>query len=98
MLVEVDVGLVLEGVRREELEGGGWVNVVGYVGGWVGEQGEGRRDRGSGENGGRARGGNDGGEGMVRVRVQAIMLWSAGGLRVGEYERAVEGRLGEGER
>lgn len=28
-----------------------------------------------------------------RVKVQAIMLWSAGGLKIGEYEKAVEGRL-----
>jgi len=30
---------------------------------------------------------------VVRVRVQAVMLWSAGGLKIGEYEKAVEGRM-----
>jgi len=26
------------------------------------------------------------------VRVEAVMLWSADGIRLGEYEKAVEGR------
>jgi len=79
----VDVTLLLEGLRREDMEVGAWVNVIGYV-----EEGE-RRMKG------RREGDGGGSVGVsVQVRVKAIMLWSAGGVKVGEYERVLEERIG----
>ena len=84
----VDVGLLLEGMSREVLEVGAWVNVIGYVGEVDGEGEEGRVVKGS--KGGR--------EKVMRVPVQAVMLWSAGGIKVREYEKAVEGKIAMMER
>lgn len=77
----VDVNLLLEGLKREDMQVGTWVNVVGYVEGRV---------KGRGENGAVGEGG---GREVVKVRVKAVMLWSAGGVEIGKYERALEGRL-----
>jgi len=85
----VDVNLLLEGMKREDTVVGAWVNVVGYVGGVLGEGKAKRNRRAKGAEGERG----ENGEGVVRVRVQAVMLWSAGGLKIGEYEKAVEGRM-----
>ena len=85
----MDVNLLLEGMKREDTVVGAWVNVVGYVGEVLGE-GKAKRNRRAKDVEGE-RGKN--GEGVVRVRVQAVMLWSAGGLKIGEYEKAVEGRM-----
>lgn len=82
----VDVTLLLEGLKREDTEVGAWVNVIGYVEDVVKEGGRKmngiRKEQGGVEAGG-----------PVMVRVKAIMLWSAGGVKVGEYERVLEERI-----
>lgn len=92
----VDVNVILEGLKREETLVGAWINVVGYVEEVLkeGRSGQGQRQ-------GQAKTGlmtekRDKGEQasrVVRVRVQAVMLWNAGGVRFGEYERTLEERL-----
>ena len=91
----VDVNVVLESLKREDMQVGAWVNVMGYAGEVLRE---GKRGRGQG-NGQRktllAKKKEDGvpeGPRAVRVRVQAIMLWSAGAIKVGEYEGTLEER------
>lgn len=66
----VDVTVIVETMKREDLEVGAWVNVVGYV----------QKSRGKGT-------------GSVRVLVQAVTVWSAVAVRLGEYEKALAGRL-----
>lgn len=76
MTVRVDVRLLLETLRREETAVGEWVNVVGYV--------LGREDE--------AHAVKSVVEAVVVVRLQAVLLWSAGPVRLEEYERAVRER------
>lgn len=74
----VDVRLLLETLKTTDTEIGEWVNVVGYV-----ERDETvRRDRDVGKEL----------EGTGTVRVQAIMLWSAGGVKLKDYEEAIQKR------
>ena len=82
VLALVDVNLLLETLKREDTQVGAWVNVVGYVEGVLEEGKTKKKDVEEGRD-----------EGPTYVRVQAIMLWSAGGVKIGEYERALEGRL-----
>ena len=90
----VDVNVVLEGLKREDTQEGAWINVVGYVGEvlkeWHRVQGQVEGKTGVVE---RKGGGAQDGPRVVRVRVQAVMLWNAGGVRIGEYERTLEERL-----
>ena len=92
----VDVNVILEGLKREDTQVGAWINVVGYVEEVVRE---GKRGQGQGQvqekMGPGARNGERVTEGprVVRVRVQAIVLWNAGGVKIGEYERILENRL-----
>ena len=90
----VDVNVVLEGLKREDTQVGAWINVVGYVEEAVRE---GKRGQGQGQEkmGPATRNGEKVREGpkVVRVRVQAIMLWNAGGVKIAEYERTLENRL-----
>ncbi|GFF52567.1 hypothetical protein CNMCM8927_006805 [Aspergillus lentulus] len=75
--VAVDVNAVLESVTAEELRVGAWVNVVGYV----------RR--------------SDGGDHDVLrklmmsnpVYVEAVIVFSAGTVELGEYERVLREAL-----
>ena len=90
----VDVNVVLEGLKREDTQVGAWINVVGYVEEMVreGKRGQGQVQEKMGpatRNGERVREGPR----VVRVRVQAIVLWNAGGVKIGEYERTLENRL-----
>ena len=90
----VDVNVVLEGLKREDTQVGAWINVVGYVEEVVREgmrgQGQVQEDMDPAtRNGARVRDGPR----VVRVRVQAIVLWNAGGVKIGEYERTLENRL-----
>lgn len=92
----VDVNVILESLKREDTQVGAWVNVMGYVGEVLKD---GKREQGQGQGQGKTGLGKRKGdmvcEGprVVRARVQAIMLWSAGGVRIGEYERTLEERL-----
>ena len=90
----VDVNVILESLKREDTEVGAWVNVVGYV-----EEvlKDGKRQQGQEQgkaiptkkNGDCAR---EGPRAMM-VRVHAVMLWSAGAVKIGEYEKVLEERL-----
>lgn len=82
----MDVTLLLAGLKREDMEVGTWVNVVGYVEGMVVEAGREMDGLWKGE-------GGLGTGGAVKVGVKAIMLWGAGGVKVGEYERVLEERI-----
>ena len=88
----VDVNVILEGLRREDTLVGAWINVVGYV-----EEvlKEGKSRQGQGKTGAVGEKEAEGQEGSRarRVRVQAVMLWNAGGVKIGEYERTLEDRL-----
>ncbi len=88
----VDVNVVLESLKREDMQVGAWVNVMGYVEGVLKEA---RREQGQGRTGLAKRNGNGVREGprAVRVRVQAVILWSAEGVKIGEYERTLEEKL-----
>lgn len=90
----VDVNVVLESLKREVMQVGAWVNVMGYVG-EVSKEGKKKERQEQRETGSVKRKGFRVREGprAVRVRIQAIMLWSAGGVKTGEYERTLEERL-----
>ncbi len=85
VIAVVDVNLLLENLRREDIAVGAWVNIIGYVEEMINQR-EQAKDLD----------GTMGQEGISRVdmvKVQAIMLWSAGGIKIGEYERALIQRL-----
>lgn len=92
----VDVNVILEGLKREETLVGAWINVVGYVEEVLkeGKNGQGQR-QGQAKTGLMTEKEDKGEEAsrVVRVRVQAVMLWNAGGVRIGQYERTLEERL-----
>lgn len=80
----VNIEHVLESLKSEDLQVGAWVNVVGYV---QRERRSRSRRRGTA---GTATACREGG-GMRRgSKVQAVMLWSAGAVKLDAYERAVE--------
>ena len=86
--------MVLETLKREDTLVGAWVNVLGYVE-EVLKAGKREQRQGQGEAGTGVKRGVTSGEARraLRVKVQAIMLWSAGGVKIGEYERTLEERL-----
>jgi Telomere capping, CST complex subunit len=77
-VVRVDLSLVLETVHRDALDTGSWVNIIGYV--KVSTSGKNKRKRSS----------HIEVNPTPEVVVQAVLLWTAGSLRIGEYERALE--------
>ncbi|KAL8775096.1 MAG: hypothetical protein Q9209_000575 [Squamulea sp. 1 TL-2023] len=79
----VDVNIVLESLKHTDMQVGEWVNVMGYVQGIEGQKAERR---------GVKYGLGKGVSGDKVVKVQAVMLWSAGGVKVWEYEKALEMR------
>lgn len=76
----VDVHLLLSTLKPTDTQRGGWVNVVGYVGGRTTTSNPDSRAR-------MARP-----DEVVGVKVQAIMLWSAGDVKLGEYEKTLAER------
>ncbi len=64
-------------MKSTDTQVGEWVNVMGYI---EDDNRGSRREKGRG----RAEGENAG-----AVRVQGIMLWSAGSVDLGQYEKAV---------
>lgn len=90
----VDVNVILESLRREDMQVGAWVNVVGYVEGVLKDgKKENRQAQGKTVS---VKGNGDSvreGPRVAMVRVQAVMLWSAGGVKIGEYERTLEEKL-----
>lgn len=81
----VDVNLLLENLKREDIVVGAWVNIVGYV-----EEAMKKREKVRGLDGNMGLGRIDR---VDLVKVQAIMLWSAGSIKIGEYESALSERL-----
>ena len=90
----VDVNVILETLRRDDLEVGAWVNVLAYVNP---DQAESDTKRLSSErhrakpsaSGATSEGGNS----TIKVKLQAVMLWSAGAIKIADYERAVESKM-----
>lgn len=76
----MDVNLLLSTLKTTDTQRGEWVNVVGYVDGRITKSRlESRAQKGRLDE-------------VVGVKVQAIMLWSAGDVKVGEYEKTLEER------
>lgn len=91
--VLIDVNLLLENLKSTDTRIGEWVNVMGYI------ERQGGTSQAPRELDGRVRSRKrkpgvdavnqwNGGE----VKVQAIMLWSAGAIKLSEYEKSLEGR------
>lgn len=77
----VDVNLLLSTLKTTDTQLGEWVNVIGYL--ELSNEASTSRQQQRGVEGAHKR----------RVYgVQAIMLWSAGALRIAEYERVLEER------
>ena len=87
VVAETDVNVILETVKREDLEVGAWVNVMGYV---SAVQAAGRDDRSSCTI---AKSRDISSSALVTVTIQAVMLWNAGAINIAEYEKAVHQRL-----
>ena len=81
----VDINLLLENTKRENLEVGAWVNIVGYVQNLKHPQPRIKAFREAQEVGSSQ-------SVHTIVQIQAIMLWSAGGIKINEYEKAVTQR------
>ncbi|KAL9581698.1 MAG: hypothetical protein Q9212_003737 [Teloschistes hypoglaucus] len=77
----VDVDLLLSTLQRTDTQVGEWQNVVGYVQAHEDDRKSDRTDTSP-----------KAGQGGTVVKVQAVMLWSAGSLKIGEYEKALEMR------
>jgi len=90
--VQVDANLLLENMKSTDARVGEWLNVIGYI-----ERGasktQGPKDL---EEGSRIRKRKPRTEDVVErggeVKVQAVMLWSAGAIKLREYEKHLEDR------
>jgi hypothetical protein len=79
----VDISLPLSSLKPTDTQFGEWVNVIGYVTEdplLVGSSGSDKKDALKSRE-------------RTSAGVQAVMLWSASAIDVGEYERALEDRL-----
>ena len=90
----VDLNVILETVRREDLEIGEWVYVLAYV---TPDQDENGNEQASSAQGrGKRSQSGEPGKGnptSINVKLQAVMLWSAGAVKIAEYERAVGSKM-----
>lgn len=83
MTALVDVNLLLSTLKATDTQVGEWVNVIGYV--EVSDEASAARQQ--------QRGAKDAARRMTGVsRVQAVMLWSAGAVRITDYEKVLEER------
>ena len=87
-VASVDINVLLPTLNSVDTQVGEWVNVMGYVTEGLEGLGQGRR---SGRRDMREK--VDAGV----VEVQAIILWSAGGVNLRDYEKAVLGRKRAGQ-
>jgi hypothetical protein len=74
--IHVEVSLVLENIKSTTLAAGTWINVIGYTLAIPRSTHKSREDR-------------------LRladqsVRLQAVLIWDAGAVRIGDYERMLE--------
>ena len=74
----VNIDLTLSTLKATDTQIGEWINIMGYITGRTQSLGVGSRKTGEAL-------------GMM-VSVQAIMLWSAGSIKLGEYERTLDER------
>jgi len=72
----LDVGLVLESLKFDDLQRGSWLNVIGYV-----RRPE-RREK-------KTRSTTDGVKSAAVPTIEAIVVWSAGAIKVADYEAAL---------
>ncbi|KAI9813184.1 MAG: hypothetical protein M1826_002547 [Phylliscum demangeonii] len=86
----VDVALVLEQLAPGLLATGEWVNVMGYVAPAPSPSMTSPTAYPSQRISATKRADNADNAVAVAVHIQAVLLWSAGGVRVEQYERAVE--------
>ena len=82
----VDINLLLEMVKGTDLQSGEWVNIMGYV-----------RSKQEHFNKGRDRA-PERFKSIEIVDVQAVMLWSAGTLKIEDYEQALACRTAQSSR
>ena len=78
----IDVNLQLENLNSEDTRVGAWLNVMGYII-------ESSKAATRGTPAARDQKSKDRG----RVLVQAVMIWSAGSIKLKEYEDALQARL-----
>jgi len=89
--VQVDANLLLGNMKSTDTRIGEWINVIGYIE-WGASKAQGaKKVEGNGIRKRRPRA-----EDVVKrggeVKVQAVMLWSAGAIKLGEYEKHLEDR------
>lgn len=90
MIAVVDVNLLLSTLKSTDTQVGEWVNVIGYLES-SNEDCDARRQQLHGESA-QQQGGNEAARRTRVYRVQAVMLWSAGAVRIADYERVLEER------
>ncbi|KAI4192156.1 MAG: hypothetical protein LQ346_004446 [Caloplaca aetnensis] len=86
----VDVNLLLSTLKSTDTQVGEWVNVIGYVQGFV-DDGDTKEKMKWGSGAGPRNKEKLGQQARI-VGVQAVMFWSAGGVKLSEYEKVVEMR------
>jgi len=74
-VIDVDINLLLETVKTTDLQVGAWLNVLGYVR----YRSSAAVERGSATSPLERR----------SIYVEAVMIWAAGAIRIGEYERVL---------
>jgi len=88
-LAQVDIDLVMETSSRLDLEVGAWINVIGYLTATPPQMTSTLR-RAATEVRTQARRKGERSADPRTVSVQAVMLWSAGAIKLDEYERSLE--------
>lgn len=86
VVAETDIKVILETVKREDLELGAWVNVMGYISGI-------EAARSVDQSSSIAKSKQISSAALATVTIQAIMLWNAGAINLADYEKAVHHRL-----
>jgi hypothetical protein len=76
--IPVDINLLLETIKGDEIQVGAWLNVLGYV-----------REQAPQQNDSRALVP----ETEVSIYIEAVMVFSAGAIHVGDYERILRDSL-----
>ena len=72
------MNLLLSSLEQTDTAVGEWLNIIGYVN-------ESQEVKLASSN-------LESGERTIEVKIQAIMLWSATGIKLGEYESSVQNR------
>ena len=88
-LAQVDIDLVMETSSRLDLEIGAWINVIGYLTETSSDMNLTSKVAGT-EMRTQARRRGKRSAAPRTVSVQAVMLWSAGAIKLDEYERSLE--------